>query len=103
MRDVASRIMPRTTLNLDAPILRDLKRLQKRERKPLGRLVSDLLAQALRRAQSDDPPGPAFRWHSQPLGSRVDLGDKEAIRARLDGEDGFVAFLDVRTPFLATG
>ena len=87
MRDVASRIMPRTTLNLDAPILRDLKRLQKRERKPLGRLVSDLLAQALRRAQSDEPPGPAFRWHSQPLGSRVDLGDKEAIRALLDGEE----------------
>ena len=80
--------MPRTTLNLDAPILRDLKRLQKRERKPLGRLVSDLLAQALRRVEQDEPPGPGFRWHSQPLGSRVDLGDKEAIRALLDGEEG---------------
>ena len=78
--------MSQTTVNLDAPILRDLKRLQKRERKPLGRLVPDLLAQALRRAQSADPPGPAFRWHSQPLGSRLDLGDKEAIRALLDRE-----------------
>jgi hypothetical protein len=80
--------MPRTTLNLDAPILRDLKRLQKHERKPLGRLVSDLLAQALRRARTEQEAQPAFRWHSQPLGSRVDLGDKEAIRALLDGEEG---------------
>jgi hypothetical protein len=79
--------MPRTTLNLDAPILRDLKRLQKRERKSLGRLVSDLLAQSLRQARSDVPPAPAFRWHSQPLGPRVDLGDKEAVRALLDRDE----------------
>jgi len=80
--------MPRTTLNLDAPILRDLKRLQKHARKPLGRLVSDLLAQALRHARTEPEVGPAFHWHSQPLGSRVDLGDKEAIRALLDREEG---------------
>ncbi len=79
--------MPRTTLNLDAPILRDLRRLQKREGKSLGRLVSDLLAQALHHGRSDQTPGPEFHWHSQRLGSRVDLGDKEAIRARLDRDD----------------
>jgi len=79
--------MPRTTLNLDAPILRDLKRLQKREGKPLGRLVSDLLAQALGHGRGEPPPGPAFQWHAQPLGPRVDLGDKEAVRALLDRED----------------
>jgi diguanylate cyclase (GGDEF)-like protein len=39
------------------------------------------------RVERDEPPGPGFRWHSQPLGSRVDLGDKEAIRALLDGEE----------------
>jgi hypothetical protein len=37
----------RTTLDIDDPILRDLKRLQQREGKSLGRLVSDLLAQSL--------------------------------------------------------
>ena len=79
--------MPRTTLNLDAPILRDLKRLQKRERKPLGRLVSDLLAQALRHPGSEQESGTAFHWHAQPLASRVDLGDKDAIRAILDREE----------------
>ena len=79
--------MPRTTLNLDAPILRDLRRLQKREGKSLGRLVSDLLAQALQHGRSDQTPSPAFHWHSQALGPRVDLGDKEAIRALLDRDD----------------
>jgi hypothetical protein len=79
--------MPRTTLNLDAPILRDLKRLQKREGKPLGRLVSDLLAQALREGPAAERPRPAFRWNSQPLRPRVDLGDKEAIRAFLDHDE----------------
>ena len=79
--------MPRTTLNLDAPILRDLKRLQKREGKSLGRLVSDLLAQALQRGRRDRTPGPEFHWHSQPLEPRVDLGDKEAIRTLLDRDD----------------
>ena len=78
--------MPRTTLNLDAPILRDLKRLQRRERKPLGRLVSDLLAQALRQAGGEPERRLPFDWHAQPLESRVDLGDKDAIRAILDLE-----------------
>ena len=44
--------MPRTTIDIDAPILRDLKRRQKQEGKSLGRLVSDLLAQALHQTQS---------------------------------------------------
>jgi len=86
MRGIASRIMPRTTLNLDAPILRDLRRLQKREGKSLGRLVSDLLAEALQHGRSGQRP-PEFHWHSQPLEPRVDLGDKEAIRALLDRDD----------------
>jgi hypothetical protein len=80
--------MPRTTLNLDAPILRDLRRLQRRERKPLGRLVSDLLAKALRDVRGDEQRVPPFRWNAQRLEPRVDLGDKEAIRAVLDRDEG---------------
>ena len=37
----------RTTLNIDDTVLRALKRLQKKEKKPLGQLVSELLALAL--------------------------------------------------------
>ena len=42
---IASRIM-RTTIDIDDPILVDLRRLQQREGKSLGRLVSDLLTQS---------------------------------------------------------
>lgn len=80
--------MPRTTLNIDAPILRDLKRLQKREGKPLGRIVSDLLARALRQPTPGQPEPPGFRWTSRAMGARVDLRDKEAVRALLDQAEG---------------
>ena len=76
--------MPRTTVDIDAPILRDLKRLQKRERKSLGRLVSDLLAQALGPHGARAPQRCEFRWVLRSMGARVDVADKEAVRAILD-------------------
>ena len=72
----------RTTVDIDDPILKDLKRLQKRQKKSLGRLVSDLLAQALGQTSSGKPA--AFRWISGPMGARVDLADREAILAAMD-------------------
>lgn len=78
----------RTTVDLDAPVLRDLKRLQKREGKSLGRLISNLVAQALgaRKASQQNPP--PFRWISRPMNARVDLGDKDAVQIVLDREAG---------------
>ena len=80
---LASRIM-RTTIDIDDPILRDLKQLQRREGKSLGRLVSDLLAQSLA-SQAAERSAPApFEWASQPMGARIDLRDKDALRDALD-------------------
>jgi hypothetical protein len=76
--------MPRTTLDIDAPILRDLKRIGKREGKSLGRLVSDLLAQALARSEAHRAAPPAFKWTSRRMHARVDLADKEAVQRLLD-------------------
>lgn len=76
--------MPRTTIDIDAPILRDLKRLQKRERKSLGRLVSDLLAQALGPRATLPSRDREFSWISRRMGARVDLADKEAVREALE-------------------
>ena len=73
----------RTTVDLDAPILRELKRLQRVEKKTLGRLVSDLLAQALALRKAAAAPSP-FQWTSRPMGARVDLRDKDAVQAILD-------------------
>jgi hypothetical protein len=69
----------RTTIDIDDPILKDLKRLQKREGKSLSRLVSDLLAYALGHRRAASRPRPAFSWISKPMGARVDLDDREAL------------------------
>jgi len=78
--------MARTTLNIDTPILRDLKRLQRREKKPLGRLVSDLVAEALAR-RGQEPDLPVFEWITEEMKPLVDIADKESLYAALDGSD----------------
>lgn len=74
----------RTTIDLDAPILRELKRLQKAEGKSLGRLVSDLLAAALAAHSGARRTRPTFRWIGRNMGARLDLADKEAVYRALD-------------------
>lgn len=77
--------MPRTTLDLDATVLRELKRRQKREKRkrPLGQIASELLAQALaENARADETP--SFSWFSQPMRAKVDLEDKDEVWAILD-------------------
>lgn len=76
--------MPRTTIDIDASVLRELKRRQRTEGKSLGQLASELLAKAL----ADDRGGKAatpLKWTSKPLGLKVDLDDKDAVWAVLDG------------------
>lgn len=75
--------MPRTTLDIDASVLRQLKRRQQREGKTLGQLVSELLAQAL---VGPIPPVEArpLEWPSQDLRPRIDLEDKDAMMRVLD-------------------
>jgi hypothetical protein len=71
----------RTTIDLDADILRALKQRQREERKTLGQLVSELLAQAL---AVTSRPKVDIRWATSDLRPRVDLDDKEAVWAFLD-------------------
>ncbi|MBA3245075.1 MAG: antitoxin [Actinobacteria bacterium] len=73
--------MPRTTIDIDAAVLRELKERQHREKKTLGRLVSELLAGAL---HADSCGRQVFEWTSQPMSARVDLDDKEAVRRALE-------------------
>lgn len=75
--------MPRTTLNIDASVLRELKRRQRRENKNLGQLVSELLARSLSGAESAGQVD-RLEWHTAAMGARVDLDDEEAVRRALD-------------------
>jgi hypothetical protein len=76
----------RTTIDIDAPILQDLKRLQKREGKTLGRLVSELLAEALGRRRGPARRATADTWHTTPGRLLVDLADKDAVYEILDAD-----------------
>jgi hypothetical protein len=81
--EISSRIMARTTLDIDAVVLRELKRRQKREGKSLGQLVSELLASALDREREPVDEREPFVWFSKPMQELVDLEDKEAVRRAL--------------------
>jgi len=73
-------IMPRTTLDIDGPILKEVRALQEKEGRSMGKIVSELLAEAL--AQRSEPRETRpFAWTSRPMGALVDLSDKEDGRA----------------------
>lgn len=73
--------MPRTTIDIDAGVLRELKTRARRDRRSIGQIASELLAGALASA----PPAVHRRvqWTSRPMDALVDLEDKEAMRRAL--------------------
>lgn len=74
--------MTRTTADIDPGVLRELKLKAQREGKSLGTVISEIAAAALKGepATREDRP----TWISRSMHSRVDLADKEALRAALD-------------------
>jgi hypothetical protein len=74
--------MPRTTLDIDGPILREVRALQEREGRSMGRIVSELLAEALSHRKGPCEI-PRLVWTSRPMHARVDLADKDAVCAAL--------------------
>jgi hypothetical protein len=76
----------RTTIDIEAPVLKELRELQSREGGTLGSLVSRLLAEALARRPRRKAK-PALEWTSRPMRARVDLDDKEAVYTILDRPD----------------
>lgn len=74
----------RTTLDIDEPILRDLKTRAKAEKKSLGRMASDLLARALKLEESPEKIARIDAWIASPMEARVDFSDSEALYAAMD-------------------
>ena len=72
----------RTTLDIEKPVLNELKKLQRKTHQSLGKLASSLLAEALKRQSAMDlehRKEPSFNWHSRAMGARVDIQDKDAV------------------------
>lgn len=92
--------MPRTTLDLDSSVLRELRRRGTQENKSMGAIASELLAHALGET-AEGRESPPLEWTSRDLGRpRVDLEDKESLRALTRDRD-FRRYEDVdaRDPF----
>lgn len=75
--------MPRTTVSIDASVLRALKERARKEGKSLGQVISEIAAVALRDKQGAHKPA-SVKWKSRALEAKVDLEDKEAVREALD-------------------
>ena len=84
LRSLASRIM-RTTLDIDDPILREVKAIHQKEGRSMGAVVYGLLAEALAR-RHPSRARPSFRCTTRPMKSLIDLADKEAVYAVLDAD-----------------
>lgn len=84
LKMLASSIVPRTTIDIDASVLREVKKLARAANKSLGDIVSELLAVTLRK-RPKEPTRTKLAWRSKDMKPRIDLEDKEAVYRALDG------------------
>lgn len=75
----------RTTLDLDNSVLQQLKARQRREKKSLGQLASELLAKALMETEDRGEPA-ALAWTARSMAARVNLEDRDALHQILDAD-----------------
>jgi plasmid stability protein len=78
--------MPRTTFDLDATVLADLRSRAAAEGKSMGQVASELLAGGLG-AETPTEPRP-LNWARKDMGPfKIDLEDKEAVWNLIDREE----------------
>ena len=80
----------RTTINIDNPILREVKKVAEKRGLTVGRVVSDLLADALHDVGRAAPQGgdsEPFRFITKRMGSLVDIDDVAAVLDAVDAAD----------------
>ncbi|MEA2629641.1 MAG: hypothetical protein QOJ10_2101 [Chloroflexota bacterium] len=76
----------RTTIDLDATVVKELKRRSKGAGKSMGQLASELLATSLKEHAGRTRNPDILAWIAKDLGRPlVELEDKEAVRAVFDG------------------
>ncbi|MGB0679368.1 MAG: hypothetical protein ACPGUV_06880 [Polyangiales bacterium] len=70
-------------MDIDAPVLSELKALAKGRGVSLGKLVTEMTAVMLRQQHKPTTAVP-FCWQSQSMEAQIDLTDREALWAALD-------------------
>lgn len=74
----------RTTVDIDDPVLKEVKTLQQKQGKSLGRIISDLLAQALEARKVSKRRSKAPVWISKAMAARINLDDKEGLYGAME-------------------
>ena len=76
--------MPRTTLDIEKSVLRELKERAREEHKSLGAVVSEIVGAVLAERRHGIRQR-SFEWRTARMGpARIDLEDKEAVRQALE-------------------
>ena len=73
----------RTTLDIDEPILREVKAIREREGRSMGTIVSELLVEALAIRRRSRAPR-SFRWTSRHMKCLIHFTYKESVYVALD-------------------
>jgi len=74
--------MARTTIDIENSILLEVKNLQKKDGRSSGKIVSELLSEAL--TQRKNKAKAPLKWRSRRMSALVDLSDKDALHKILD-------------------
>jgi len=77
--------MARTTVDIETPILEEIKRFQKKDGRTLSRIISQLLAEAL--VKKANTTLPTIKWTSRPMKALINLSDKDTLYRILDGRE----------------
>lgn len=78
----------RTTLDIEKPILDELRSLAQKRHRPMGNVASELLAEALKETADRAVPPAQFRWTGKQMHARVDLRDRDAVYDAMDKHGG---------------
>jgi hypothetical protein len=78
--------MARTTIDIETPILEEIRKFQKKDGRSLGQIISQLLAEALghRKTKNKDLQ---IKWTFRPMKALVNLSDKDTLYRILDGRE----------------
>jgi hypothetical protein len=71
-------VMARTTIDIDNPILTEVKTMQKKDGRSIGKIVPQLLAEAIAQ-RKNKAKASRFKWHSRRMGALIDFSDKDAL------------------------
>ena len=84
MRQAVASLIMRTTLDIENPVMEELRAFGRAEGRSLGQVASELLAEALVGRKKHGKPAGKLAWNSRPMRARVDLADKDAVFSLLD-------------------